>query len=108
MLDSSGKDGFVHLVRFIQEYALLSQVNHPNVITIHDQGFSDDHAYIAVEYFERGDLRALLESGLTRDRALAVTRRSVTPLPAPCWQRWPATPDHPLFRRRQLTDRAVG
>ena len=82
VLDSSGKDGSVHLVRFIQEYALLRQINHPNVITIHDQGFSDDHAYIAMEYFELGDLRALLKSGLTRERALAVARQLAQALQA--------------------------
>ncbi|MDP3751055.1 MAG: protein kinase [Polaromonas sp.] len=82
VLDSSGKEASEHLVRFIQEYALLSQIKHPHVITIHDQGFSDDHAYIAMEYFERGDLRAELDSGMTRERALAVARQLALALAA--------------------------
>lgn len=61
-----------HLARFIQEYALLSRIADPHVIRIYDQGFGDDHAYIAMEYFERGDLRAELRAGMSRERALDV------------------------------------
>jgi DNA-binding response OmpR family regulator len=74
VLDSRGKEASNHLVRFIQEYALLSQIDHPHVIKIHDQGFSDEHAYIAMEYFERGDVRSLFGPGMTRQRALTVVR----------------------------------
>jgi serine/threonine-protein kinase PpkA len=65
VLDASGQEASAHLSRFIQEYALLSQIDHPNVIRIYDQGFTDDHAYIAMEYFERGDLRGEFKAGLT-------------------------------------------
>ena len=46
------------LARFIQEYTLLSQIDHPNVVKIYDQGFTDDNAYIAMEYFGGGDVRS--------------------------------------------------
>ncbi len=82
VLDSRGKEASEHLVRFIQEYALLSQINHPHVIRIHDQGFSDEHAYIAMEYFECGDLRALFGPGMTRERALTVGRQLALALAA--------------------------
>lgn len=82
VLDSRGKEASEHLVRFIQEYALLSQINHPNVIRIHDQGFSDEHAYIAMEYFERGDLRGLFGPGMTRERALEVVQQMALALAA--------------------------
>ncbi|MES2508303.1 MAG: protein kinase [Pseudomonadota bacterium] len=72
VLDSSGKEASEHLVRFIQEYALLSKIVHPNVIRIYDQGFTDEHAYIAMEYFELGDLRGLFGPELTQQRALRV------------------------------------
>lgn len=55
VLEVVGEGSSARLARFIQEYALLSRVDHPHVIRIHDQGFSDDHAFIAMEYFERGD-----------------------------------------------------
>jgi serine/threonine protein kinase len=74
ILDSSGKDASEHLVRFIQEYALLSKIDHPNVIRIYDQGFTDEHAYIAMEYFSHGDLRGLFGPRLTQTRALTIAR----------------------------------
>ena len=51
------------LQRFIQEYALLAQIQHPNVARIFRQDFSVAHAYIAMEYFPRGDLRARMTAG---------------------------------------------
>ncbi|MES2414988.1 MAG: protein kinase [Pseudomonadota bacterium] len=72
VLDSRGKEASEHLVRFIQEYTLLSKIVHPHVIRIYDQGFTDEHAYIAMEYFERGDLRGLFGPELTQQRALRV------------------------------------
>ena len=70
MLDSRGKKASEHLVRFIQEYALLAKIVHPHVIRIYDQGFSDEHAYIAMEYFEQGDLRSLFGLALTPSCAM--------------------------------------
>ncbi|RZJ25273.1 MAG: hypothetical protein EOO54_06830, partial [Haliea sp.] len=72
VLDASGKAASEHLSRFIQEYTLLSKIEHPHVIRIHDQGFTDDHAYIAMEYFELGDLRAELTAGMNQQRVLQV------------------------------------
>jgi DNA-binding response OmpR family regulator len=45
------------LQRFLQEYALIAQIRHPNVARIHGQGFAESCAYIAMEYFSGGDLR---------------------------------------------------
>jgi serine/threonine protein kinase len=73
VLEASGAAAGANLARFIQEYTLLSRVHDPHVIRIYDQGFTDDHAYIAMEYFERGDLRGELRGGMTRERALDVT-----------------------------------
>lgn len=73
VLDASGKATSEHLSRFIQEYTLLSRIEHPHVIRIYDQGFTDDHAYIAMEYFQRGDLRTELAStAMNQRRALEV------------------------------------
>ena len=63
----SGDEG---LQRFIQEFALLAQVRHPNVARIFRQDFSAGHAYIAMEYFPGGDLRARIGKGV--DGATAV------------------------------------
>ena len=73
VLDASGKAASEHLSRFIQEYTLLSLIDHPHVIRIYDQGFTDDHAYIAMEYFEQGDLRAeITPVGMPQARVLAI------------------------------------
>jgi serine/threonine-protein kinase PpkA len=72
VLHASGKAASEHLSRFIQEYALLSRIEHPNVIRIYDQGFTDDHAYIAMEYFELGDLRAEIGADMSPQRVVDV------------------------------------
>lgn len=74
--------------RFVQEYALVSRVNHPNVVRIFDQGFTDDHAYIAMEYFEGGDVKqrikrlALLNTPERREQAITVVRQAASALVA--------------------------
>ncbi|MDP3760195.1 MAG: protein kinase [Ramlibacter sp.] len=82
VLDASGKAASEHLSRFIQEYALLSRIEHPNVIRIYDQGFTDDHAYIAMEYFEQGDLRAEIAAGMSQQRVLAIVAQAAQALAA--------------------------
>ena len=72
VLDASGKAPSELLSRFIREYTLLARIDHPHVIRIYDQGFTDDHAYIAMEYFEPGDLRAELTAGMSQRRVLDV------------------------------------
>jgi len=82
VLDASGKATSEHLSRFIQEYTLLSRIEHPHVIRIYDQGFTDDHAYIAMEYFERGDLRAEIKAGMTQQRVLEIVAQVARALDA--------------------------
>jgi serine/threonine protein kinase len=41
-------------------------------VRIYDLGIADDHAYLAMEYFPRGDLRSLIASGLDGSEALVV------------------------------------
>lgn len=67
-LDSAS--GVMDLQRFIQEFALLAQIDHVNVARIFRQDFSAGNAYIAMEYFPRGDLRAHMSSRL--DPAIAI------------------------------------
>ncbi len=82
VLEVAGEGSSARLARFIQEYALLSRIRHPHVIRIYDQGFSDDHAYIAMEYFERGDLRAELRAGMLAERAVEVAAQVAQALEA--------------------------
>jgi serine/threonine protein kinase len=82
VLDARGKASSEHLSRFIQEYTLLSRIEHPHVIRIYDQGFTDDHAYIAMEYFERGDLRGELLRGIGPGRVLEIVTQVAQALQA--------------------------
>lgn len=74
---TADEDGDI-MQRFIAEYALVSQIEHPNVAKIFHQGFSETHAYIAMEYFPEGDLRKLIPPPnavapeLTPDTAVAI------------------------------------
>jgi serine/threonine-protein kinase PpkA len=55
------------LRRFIQEYAILARINHLHVAKIYEQGFTDEYAYIAMEYLAGGDLK--FEIALRPDHA---------------------------------------
>jgi serine/threonine protein kinase len=71
-----------HLQRFIQEFALLAQVKHRNVAQIHRQGFCSGHAYIAMEYFSQGDLRARMARGVDPQTACSYIRQTAAALDA--------------------------
>ncbi len=61
--------------RFLREYQIASAIRHPNVVQIHDFGVGDDHAYIAMEYFPLGDLRARIKAGIKPLQALTYLRQ---------------------------------
>lgn len=65
-----GGEQHAQYARFLREYELISAIRHPNVVRIFDLGIADDHAYIAMEYFPRGDLRARIAEGISREQAL--------------------------------------
>ncbi|MDE2117780.1 MAG: protein kinase [Betaproteobacteria bacterium] len=70
------------LQRFIQEYALVSQVNHRNVARIYQQGFTDSNAFIAMEYLSGGDLRENIGSGMAPTVALSYLLQAAAALEA--------------------------
>ena len=61
--------------RFVQEHALISQVQHPNVARIYGHGLTATHAYIAMEFFPGGDLRAQIKKGIPIERSLSYLRQ---------------------------------
>jgi eukaryotic-like serine/threonine-protein kinase len=63
------------LERFINEHELLERLRHPNIVPIYAQGFTDDCAYIAMEYFPRGSLGGLMRSPLAEDAVLWIVRQ---------------------------------
>lgn len=49
--------------RFAKEARLIAKIQHPNVVTIYDQGHSEHFIYFATEYVEGFSLHQLLERG---------------------------------------------
>ncbi len=60
---------------FMQEYALISKLNHPHIIKIFERAFAKDFAYIAMEYLPAGNLVARIRKGLMPDKALRYIRQ---------------------------------
>ena len=76
------EDGKNAFERFIQEYEVISKVKHPNVVRIFDLGVADDHAYIAMEYFPAGDLKARIRYSMPPSKALVYLRQIAAALEA--------------------------
>ena len=58
--------------RFLQEYEIAQRINSPAVVRLHDLGVSDEHAWLVMEYFTRGDLRKRMRQLLTPRQALLI------------------------------------
>jgi len=56
--------------RFLQEYEIVADLKHRNIVRIYDLGVADDHAYIAMEHFPAGDLRQRMKTPLAPATAL--------------------------------------
>ena len=63
-------DGIGAFDRFLQEYELIAELEHPNIVKILDLGVSDDHAHIAMEYLAGGDLKQKLQIGVSEKDAV--------------------------------------
>jgi len=51
------------LSRFTQEARSASALNHPNIVTIHEVGATEDAPFIVMEYIDGRDLRTLIGEG---------------------------------------------
>jgi len=63
-------DGIGAFDRFLQEYEMIADIDHPNIVDIYDLGVSDDHAHIAMEYIDAGDLKRRISAGITEPDAI--------------------------------------
>ena len=68
--------------RFLQEYETIADLDHPNIVKIFDLGVGDDHAHIAMEYLDGGDLRIKIDDGVSRSRAVNYLRQIASGLTA--------------------------
>ncbi len=60
--------------RFYREASSAGRLNHPNIVTIHDVGNTDNIAYMAMEFLEGVELRDILdaEEALSLDRIVEI------------------------------------
>lgn len=49
-------------LRFLQEYEIAQRIRAPGIVQLFDLGVSDEHAWLVMEYFPRGDLRQRMKS----------------------------------------------
>ena len=68
--------------RFLQEYETIAEMDHPNIVRIYDLGVGDDHAHIAMEYLDGGDLRNKIETGASVREAVSYLRQIASALAA--------------------------
>lgn len=53
--------------RFIQEAEMVADLHSPFIVKVYDYGMTSTYAYIAVEFFSRGDLKQRMERKLPPD-----------------------------------------
>jgi len=66
--------------RFLQEYELIAEIEHPNIVKIYNLSVSDDHAHIAMEYIDAGDLKRRISAGVTEPDAVRYLRQIASAL----------------------------
>ena len=73
-------DGLGAFDRFLQEYEMIADLDHPNIVRIFDLGVSDDHAHIAMEFVPGGDLRQRIDHGILESGAVEYMRQIASAL----------------------------
>ena len=68
--DGSVSEDSDMLYSFVEEYGLLEQIRHPNVLQIYDQGVTDNALFILMEYLPGGTLKDHIgTNGMTSEKA---------------------------------------
>jgi serine/threonine protein kinase len=66
--------------RFLQEYELIADIDHPNIVKIFDLGVGDDHAHIVMEYLNGGDMKQRIAGGISEPDAVRFLRQIASAL----------------------------
>jgi eukaryotic-like serine/threonine-protein kinase len=72
---TQGHEDPLALKRFMQEYTLISCLDHPHIVSIYERAFASDFAYIAMENFPGGDLASKLTKGIDLETAIEYIRQ---------------------------------
>jgi DNA-binding response OmpR family regulator/tRNA A-37 threonylcarbamoyl transferase component Bud32 len=75
VLDIANVENKESLRRFIREYRLIGQLDHPNIARIYERAFAQSYAYIAIEYCPNGDLAQRLKQPLSTETAVSYMRQ---------------------------------
>lgn len=59
--------------RFLREARIVSQLNHPNIVTVYDAGKQGKYHYMSMEYIPGKDLKQLKDS-VSRNEALRIVK----------------------------------
>ena len=59
--------------RFLREARIVSQLNHPNIITVYDAGKLDKYHYMSMEYIPGKDLKQIKDS-ISREETLRIVK----------------------------------
>jgi predicted ATPase len=83
VISPAGADQATLVKRFFREARAASALNHPNIVTIHEVGQTDEGAYYLVQELVQGStLRDLIADGLSIERATALGRQLAAALAA--------------------------
>ena len=75
VLDIANVENQDSLRRFIREYRLIGQLDHPNIARIYERAFAQSYAYIAIEYCPNGDLAMRMKKPLPTETAVTYMRQ---------------------------------
>ena len=59
--------------RFLREARIVSQLNHPNIVTVFDAGKHQQYHYMSMEYIPGNDLKQLKDS-ISREEAISIVK----------------------------------
>jgi hypothetical protein len=62
------------------ESKMIAEIDHPNIVKIYDLGVADDHAHIAMEYLDAGDLRQRINERIITSVAVKYLREIASAL----------------------------
>ncbi|SFK35814.1 Stk1 family PASTA domain-containing Ser/Thr kinase [Amycolatopsis sacchari] len=84
VMDPRFADDRSFVERFEREARSAARLHHPNVVTVHDQGFDGDHVFLVMELVDGGTLRDLLDERgrLEVPLAIAVAEQMLAALAA--------------------------
>ena len=66
--------------RFLQEYEMIADLDHPNIVKIYDLGVADEHSHIAMEYLSGGDLKIRIKQKISKKDAVSYVRQIASAL----------------------------